>query len=190
MISAILLAAGQSKRMNGENKLTKEIQGIPLIKHSVKNILASSINELIVVLGYQKEIIEKLIDKREKIKFVFNKDFESGMASSIKAGLNHLSNNTEAFFICLGDMPMVNTNIYNQLIKSKNQKNIIIPTYKGQQGNPVLFDNLMKEKVLNISGDIGAKKILELNKDKILNVEINDQSITKGFNTQCDFSSL
>ncbi|MAH54290.1 MAG: nucleotidyltransferase family protein [Pelagibacteraceae bacterium] len=190
MISAILLAAGQSKRMNGENKLTKKIQGIPLIKHSVKNILASSINELIVVLGYQKEIIEKLIDKHEKIKFVFNKDFESGMASSIKAGLNHLSNNTEAFFICLGDMPMVNTDIYNQLIKSRNQKNIIIPTYKGQQGNPVLFDNLMKEKVLNISGDIGAKKILELNKDKILNLEINDQSITKGFNTQGDFSSL
>ena len=85
---------------------------------------------------------------------------------------------------------MVNTDIYNQLVKSRNQKNIIIPTYKGQQGNPVLFDNLMKEKVLNISGDIGAKKILELNKDKILNLEINDQSITKGFNTQCDFSSL
>ena len=48
MISAILLAAGQSKRMKGENKLTKKIQGIPLIKLSVKNILASSINELII----------------------------------------------------------------------------------------------------------------------------------------------
>jgi len=68
MISAILLAAGQSKRMDGENKLTKEIQGVPLIKHSVKNILAASIDELIIVLGYQKEIIEKLIDKNEKIK--------------------------------------------------------------------------------------------------------------------------
>ena len=75
MISAILLAAGQSKRMAGENKLTIKIQGIPLIKHSVKNILASLIDELIVVLGHQKEIIEKLIGKNEKIKFVFNKDF-------------------------------------------------------------------------------------------------------------------
>ena len=63
MISAILLAAGQSKRMTGENKLTKEIKGSPLIKHSIKNILASSIDELIIVLGYQKEIVEKLIDK-------------------------------------------------------------------------------------------------------------------------------
>ena len=190
MISAILLAAGQSKRMNGENKLTKKIQGTPLIKRSVQNILASSIDELIVVLGYQKEIIEKLIDKNKKIKFVFNKDFESGMASSIKVGLNHLSKNTEYFFICLGDMPMVNSDIYNQLIKSRNQKNIIVPTYNGQQGNPVLFDKSMKETAMHITGDVGAKKILELNKDKILNLEIYDQSITKGFNTQGDFSSL
>ena len=187
MISAILLTAGQSKRMNGENKLTKEIQGTPLIKHSVKNILASSIDELIVVLGHQKETIEKLINKNEKIKFVFNKDFESGIASSIKTGLNNLSEKTEAFFICLGDMPMVNLNIYNQLIKSINKKEIIVPTYKGQQGNPVLFAKSMKEKIINISGDVGAKKILELNKDKILNLEINDQCVTKDFNTQDSF---
>ena len=190
MISAILLAAGQSKRMVGENKLVKKIQGIPLIKHSVKNILASSVDELIIVLGYQKEIIEKLIDKNNKIKCVFNKDFESGMASSIKIGIDNLSDKTEAFFICLGDMPMVNHDIYNQLIKSKDNKEIIVPTYKEQQGNPVLFDKSMKETVMNITGDVGAKKILELNKDKILKLEINDQSIVKGFNTQDDFSSL
>ena len=190
MISAILLAAGQSKRMNGENKLAKEIQGIPLIKLSVKNILASSINELIIVLGHQREIIEKLIDKNEKIKFIFNKDFESGMASSIKTGLDNLSEKTESFFICLGDMPMVSHDIYDQLIKSKDNKEIIVPTYKRQQGNPVLFNKSMKEKIMSITGDVGAKKILELNKDKILNLEINDQSISKGFNTQGDFNSL
>ena len=85
---------------------------------------------------------------------------------------------------------MVNSNIYNQLIKSRNQKDIIVPTYKGQQGNPVLFDKLMKEKVIDVSGDVGAKKILERNKDKIFNLEINDQSITKGLNTQGDFNAL
>ena len=190
MISAILLAAGQSKRMNGENKLSKEIQGIPLIKHSVKNILASSIDELIIILGYQKDIIEKLIDKNEKIKIIFNKDFESGMASSIKTGLDNLSEKSEAFFICLGDMPMVSHDIYNQLIKSKDNKEIIVPTYKGEQGNPVLFDKSMKEKIMSTTGDVGAKKILELNKDKISNLEINNQSISKSFNTQGDFSSL
>jgi len=189
MISAILLAAGQSKRMDGKNKLTKEIHGVPLIKHSVRNILASSIDELIIVLGHQKEIVKKLVDNNEKIKCVFNKEFESGMASSIKTGLNNLSKKTEAFFICLGDMPMVNHNIYDQLIKSRNQKDILVPTYKGRQGNPVLFDKLMKEKIMNITGDVGAKTILELNKDKILNIETNDQSITKNFNTLDNFGS-
>ena len=108
MISAILLAAGRSKRMAGVNKLTKEIQGIPLIKHSINNIILSSVNEIIIVLGYQKEIIEKLIDKNKKIKIVHNKNFDSGMASSIKLGLNNLSESTESFFICLGDATFLN----------------------------------------------------------------------------------
>ena len=109
MISAILLAAGQSKRMNGENKLTKKIEGQPLIKHSIINILESSVDELIIVTGYQNEILEKIIDKNKKIKIVFNYQFKSGMSSSIKTGIKNLSENTKAFFICLGDMPMVNS---------------------------------------------------------------------------------
>jgi len=188
MISAILLAAGQSKRMIDENKLTKELQGIPLIKHSVKNILDSSVDELIIILGHQKETLEKLIDKNEKIKIFFNKDFESGMASSIRSGINHLSKKTEAFFICLADMPMVNKNIYNQLIKSKNKKNILVPTYNKEQGNPVLFPISMKSTIMSVKGDKGAKKILEQNKNKILKVEIDDINITNDFNTKSDFN--
>jgi molybdenum cofactor cytidylyltransferase len=198
MISAILLAAGQSKRMDGENKLTKEIQGTPLIKHSVKNILASSIDELIVVLGHQKEIIEKLIDKNEKLKFVFNKDFESGMASSIKTGLNNLSEKTESFFICLGDMPMVNQNIYNKMIKTKLnynkklkpnfKKEIFIPTYEKKNGNPVLFTKHMKEKIMQISGDDGAKELIEIYKSKALHIPVKNRGITLDFDIQEDFN--
>jgi len=189
MISAILLAAGQSKRMKGENKLTKEIQGMPLIKHSVKNILASSVDELIIVLGYQNKIIEKIIDKHQKIKIFFNKDFESGMASSIKVGINNLSKKTESFFICLGDMPMINKKIYNHLISYKNKKDIIVPTYNNIQGNPVLFSKLIKPDIMSIDGDAGAKKILEKNENKIMKIKIDDACITKDFNTKNDFSS-
>ena len=188
MISAILLAAGQSKRMNGENKLVKNYKKSPLIKHSVNNILESNIEKLIIVLGYQKEIVEKVVDENKKIKFIFNDYFESGLASSIKTGLNELTDETEFFFICLGDMPLVNKNIYNFLIKSKNNKKIIIPTYKGQQGNPILFSYSMKKEIMSISGDVGAKKILESNKDKTLYLEINDQCISKDFNTKTDFN--
>jgi molybdenum cofactor cytidylyltransferase len=189
MISAILLAAGQSKRMKDENKLLKKIRGIPLIKHSIKNILDTLINELIIVTGHQKEVIEKIIDKNEKIKFVHNKDFESGMASSIKTGLNNLSKNSEFFFICLGDMPYVNKNIYEKLIEARKKNEIVVPIYKKLQGNPVLFSIRMKEKIMNIQQDSGAKKILELNKGKIFSVEINDFNTSKNFNTKDDFIS-
>ena len=64
-------------------------------------------------------------------------------------------------------MPKVNFSIYNQLIKIRNKKDIIVPNYKNQQGNPVLFNNSMKKEIMNIKGDVGAKKILELNKTKI-----------------------
>ena len=192
MISAILLAAGQSKRMNGENKLTKEIQGAPLIKHSVKSILASSIDELIVVLGHQKETIEKLINKNEKIKFVFNKDFESGIASSIKIGLDNLSKQTEAFFICLGDMPNVNKEIYNQLINasfSNKDKEIFVPYYQERQANPILFSKKMKDEIQKIEGDFGAKKIIADNEKKVFKLSTQDKGVITDFNKINDFET-
>ena len=189
MISAILLAAGQSKRMNGENKLIKKFQGVPLISHSVKNILDTSIiNELIVVVGHQKEIIKESIDdNNRKIKFVFNKDFKSGIASSIKTGIINLSAKTEFFFICLGDMPLIKSNVYNQLIKCKDAKKIIAPFYKGQQGNPVLFSISLKNEIMSIKGDIGSKEIIKINNDKLLKVEMDEKSITKDLNTLASF---
>tara|TARA_B100000579_G_scaffold317097_1_gene266653 strand:- start:3321 stop:3923 length:603 start_codon:yes stop_codon:yes gene_type:complete len=189
MISAILLAAGQSKRMNGENKLAKELEGTPLIKHSIINILNSSIKELVVVLGHQKEIIEKLIDKNQKTKIVFNRNFKDGMASSIKIGINSLSKNTKAFFISLGDMPKVDKDIYDKLIISRNTKKIVVPTFNGIQGNPVLFDISMKNKIMNLNGDTGAKKIIELNKNDTLYIETNNLGVSKDFNTKENFNS-
>ena len=198
MISAILLTAGQSKRMNGENKLTKEIQGAPLIKHSVKSILASSIDELIVVLGHQKETIEKLIDKNKKIKFVYNKNYKNGISSSIQTGLRIISKKMEAFFICLGDMPDVNQNIYNKMIKTKLnynkklkpnfKKEIFIPTYEKKNGNPVLFTKHMKEKIMQISGDDGAKELIEIYKSKALHIPVKNRGITLDFDIQEDFN--
>ena len=176
MISSILLAAGESKRMKGENKLTKTIKDIPLIKYTIKNILGSAVDEIIVVLGHEKEELKTIIEKNKKIKLVFNENFKSGIASSIKVGLKNISNKADAFFICLGDMPDVNQNIYNKLIKARNSYNkklkpifkreIIIPSYEGQDGNPILFSKFMKKKLMNLKEDLGPKEIIELNKKK------------------------
>ena len=190
MISSILLAAGQSKRMLGENKLIKDVKGIPLIKYALNNILKSNVNEIIIILGYQNETIEKLIDKTSRVKFVFNSNYKEGISSSIKKGIKNLSEKNEAFFISLGDMPSINYNTYNQLIKYSKDKKVIVPLFKGQKGNPVLFPKSFEKKLLSIEGDSGAKKMLEINKKKVLNLEIDDPGIIKDLDVPSDFNSL
>jgi molybdenum cofactor cytidylyltransferase len=200
MISAIMLAAGLSSRMNGENKLTKQINGIPLINHSLKNILGSSVNEIIVVVGYEKNILKKIIVENKKIKIIYNKDYKNGIASSIKIGIKNISKKTEAFFISLGDMPNVNQNVYNKLIKARNKynkklkvqhkKEIIIPTHKGKNGNPILFSKYMKNKIMKIEGDAGAKSLIELNMNKILKIPFKNDGIVLDFDKPEDFNSL
>jgi len=200
MISSILLAAGQSLRMKGENKLIKEIDGAPIIKYAVKNLLSSTVNEIIIVLGYEENLIKKIVGANKKIKFVYNKNFKEGIASSIKIGLDNISIKSEAFFISLGDMPNVNQNIYNKLIKSKlkynkklntkHRKEIIIPTFEGKNGNPVLFSKYIKHKMMLINNDLDAHKIIQLNKEKILNVPFDNDGILLDFNTVENFNAL
>ena len=192
MISAILLAAGESKRMVDENKLIKKYKSIPLIKHAVSNVLNSPIDELIIVLGYQKKSIEKIIGENKKIKFIANPNFESGIASSIKKGLDSLSKETEAFFICLGDMPNVNKEIYNQLINasfSNKDKEIFVPYYQERQANPILFSKKMKGEIHKIEGDFGAKKIIADNEKKVFKLSTQDKGVITDFNKINDFET-
>ena len=192
MISAILLAAGESKRMVDENKLIKKYKSIPLIKHAVSNVLNSPIDELIIVLGYQKKAIEKIIEENKKIKFIANPNFESGIASSIKKGLNSLSKETEAFFICLGDMPNVNKEIYNQLINASfgnKDKEIFVPYYQERQANPILFLKKMKDEIQKIEGDFGAKKIIADNEKKVFKLSTQDKGVITDFNKINDFET-
>ena len=87
MIKAILLAAGQSKRVKSENKLIKLYKKVPLINHSLKVLQKSKVNKIVIVLGHQNQEVKKIIKKNKKNIFIFNKDYKKGMASSIKVGL-------------------------------------------------------------------------------------------------------
>ena len=169
MISAILLAAGQSKRFGNNNKLITKYKNKNLIQLSLTNIINSNIDNVIVVLGHDQDLIKNKINKNRKIKFVINKKFRSGMASSIKSGLKKINIKTKGFFVCLGDMPKVNKNIYNKIIKSFIKHNrIIVPYFNNKRGNPVIFPIKYKKKFFKLKGDNGAKKLIKNNCQKII----------------------
>ena len=140
----------------------------------------------------QKKSIEKIIGENKKIKFIANPNFESGIASSIKKGLDSLSKETEAFFICLGDMPNVNKEIYNQLINASfgnKDKEIFVPYYQERQANPILFSKKMKDEIQKIEGDFGAKKIIADNEKKVFKLSTQDKGVITDFNNITDFES-
>ena len=132
MISAILLAAGKSKRLKGENKLIKNFKGKPLINHILSSLIKSKVNKIFIVAGYQNQKIKKIALKSKKITFVINSQYLKGISTSIKCGLKKISKKNIGFLIAHADMPLVSKTILNTLcsaLKSKN-KEIFIPVYK------------------------------------------------------------
>ena len=126
MIKAILLAAGQSKRLKSENKLIKLYRKEHLINYSLKSLLKSKVNKVIIVLGYQRNKIKKIIKKNKKNIFVYNKDFSKGMASSIKVGLKKVSIKDKGFIIAQSDMPFMKSSDINKICYSiKSQKSLV-----------------------------------------------------------------
>ena len=190
MFSAILLAAGQSKRMNGDNKLIKKYNKKYLINHIIGTLIKSKVNKIIVVLGFQKSKVRKVTVKNKKINLIFNKNYKSGMASSIKVGLRRISKRSIGFLIVQADMPLISKKIINSLcyaVRNSN-KEIVAPIYKRNMGNPIGFKRSMTRILNKTSGDSGAKKIILRNKKKLGLIKVNSKSIFKDFNTKRDFS--
>ena len=189
MISVIVLAAGQSKRMGGDNKLIKKYNKKYLINHIIGTLIKSKVNKIIVVLGFQKSKVRKITVKNKKINFVFNKNYKSGMASSIKTGLKRISKRSIGFLIVQADMPLISKKIINSLCYAieNNNKEIVAPIYKRKMGNPIGFKRSMTRILNKTSGDSGAKKIILRNKKKLGLIKVNSKSIFKDFNTKKDF---
>ena len=191
MISAILLAAGQSKRLRGENKLTKLFKGKPLINNILFSLIKSKVNKIIIVLGFEHLKIKTKLLKSKKINFAINKNYKKGMSSSIKTGLKKLPKNNKGFLIVLGDMPNITKTTINKICLSitRSDKEIILPKFKNRTGNPIGFKQSMIKNIYKIKGDRGAKNIIKKNNKKIKFLNINSKSILTNLNTKRDFSN-
>ena len=189
MISAIVLAAGQSKRMGGDNKLTKKYNKKYLINHILDTLVKSKIEKIIVVLGFQSSKVRRTIVINKKINFIFNKNYKSGIASSIKTGLKRISKKNIGFLIVQADMPLISKKIIDSLYYAikNNSKEIVAPIYKRNMGNPIGFKRSMTRILNKTIGDSGAKKMIKRNKKNLGLIRVNSKSIFKDFNTQRDF---
>jgi molybdenum cofactor cytidylyltransferase len=185
-VTAIILAAGQSRRMGAENKLLMKFNDQPMIKHVAITLNESCLDEIIVVTGFESEQIKHVLNDHE-VKFVDNPNYEQGLSTSLIAGLRSVDKLTDAVIICLGDMPMVTSEGIKQLINEFEpdaSKEICVPIYQGKRGNPILWSRRFINEMLQLEGDVGAKHLLFKYDDVVHEVPMQDSGVLLDFDTR------
>ncbi|NQT31190.1 MAG: molybdenum cofactor cytidylyltransferase [Deltaproteobacteria bacterium] len=189
MLSAILLAAGESKRM-GEPKQLMPLGKHTLLEQAIDNLLNSSVDETIVVVGHKAEEITRAIATKP-VKIMFNPNYRQGMSTSIVAGLILVDPQSQAVMLALGDQPLVESQTINQLIDAFNShdKGIAVPTHRGKRGNPIIFNIKYKAKLLELEGDIGGREIIRQHPGDVLEVAVDSESVISDIDTKDDYKS-
>lgn len=184
MIPAIVLAAGQATRF-GRCKQLMPLAGKPLLQHVLDNLRASQADEVVVVLGaHATEIRNGVRFDRERI--VLNPDFAQGMSTSIQAGLRSLPEAAEAAMIVLADQPFVQPSTFDALIDGYRQSRapVVLPTYNGQRGNPVIIDRALFAEMMSIRGDIGFRSLF--GEHAMMTVPVDDHGVVTDVDTPAD----
>ena len=177
MISAIVLAAGQSKRMGRAKQLLPFGSGT-ILETVIKSLAESKVDEIILVLGYRAEEIRESLSYTPA-KTVINPSYQEGMSSSIICGMNAVDENADAVMIVLGDQPLIGTDVIDMLVKKyrDGDRGIVVPLYKKRRGNPVIFDIKYKDKLSALHGDIGGREIVASDSEDVLEVNIESEAV-------------
>ncbi len=187
MISAIILAAGQSKRM-GRTKQLLRFEDKTLVGHVVDNVLASRVAETIVVIGHEASAVQAVL-KNSPVKLVLNENYREGMSTSIRAAMEQVSPAAQGVLIVLGDQPGVTGEVIDHVISSFNEGkgSIIVPVYKGRRGNPVLFDIKYRSELMKLSGDVGAREVMAAHPDSVYEAKAGSEGILEDIDTEQDY---
>ena len=190
MIKAILLAAGQSKRLKSENKLIKLYKKKPLINHSLNALHKSKVNKIIVVLGHQKKELQKIIKKNNKNIFTYNKEYKKGIAFSIKAGLRKVNKKDKGFIIVQSDMPFIKTSDINKIYNSISKRRYLVHAlkFKNKIGNPIGFDSSVLTKFKRMKGDVGAKFMVKRLNNSTNFIKVLSKKVFKDLDLRKDFN--
>lgn len=176
-VYAIVLAAGKSSRM-GANKLLADVNGEPMIRHTVSAV-AQGADQTLVVTGRDKHEIERALAGLS-VSFVHNPDFAEGLSTSLRRGVEAVSLAADAVVIALGDMPLVTPETVRRLIAAYNpveHRSICVPVYRGERGNPVLWGRQHFAALAGLEGDKGARVLFRTHSEEIVEVEILDESV-------------
>ena len=192
--AGIILAAGAATRF-GQPKQLLRVKDKYLIERVLDAALNSRLSRIVLVLGCaHQKILQALAEKTQhsKLHIEVNPHYKKGQSHSLKIGLSTLKDDFPAVIFLLGDQPMLNSATINTLLERfwSADKDICVPTYRGQRKNPAIFSRRFYSHLMGIKGDTGARQLIDDNPDQVLTIEIDDPLCFLDIDTQQDFENL
>jgi molybdenum cofactor cytidylyltransferase len=184
-VAAVVLAAGASRRF-GQPKLILPVLGTTIIERVLNAVMATSVDEVVVVLGHSAAQIAERIPAG--CKTVLNEAWKTGISSSIRAGLEAIDGSdgpspgrgrVEALLFVLADQPQVKSEEIERVLQAYygSMKPIVVPVYHGQRGTPALFDRSLFSALKNLRGDVGGRQLIGRFADRMLAVEMQSSDM-------------
>lgn len=175
----------------GQFKQLLRLNNKSFVEHCVESLLASRVAEVIIVTGH-RELEVRLAVGNRPVRFAHNTDYRSGMASSIKCGVQSLSEHTRAFVLALVDQPQIGAEEIDRVIEvyEKTRAIIVIPTYHGKNGHPILLDVSLKEEILTLDPEQGLRQLVHAHLDEVSKVEVSNPAILEDFDVPEDYDRI
>ena len=189
--AAVILAAGRSTRM-GKPKQLLRFKGQTMLEHAISAALGAGITTPVVVIGAYADSLLEEVQLLRYCKVLRNDDFAEGQSTSLRAGTSFLSGKYDAAIFMLADQPLVDSalvlNLSNEF--SRVKPDVLYPVYQGRRGNPVIIGANLFPRLINISGDEGARSLFTDQSLKIHAHEVDNEAVVTDIDTWQDYTSL
>ena len=162
-IGAVLLAAGEGRRMGGVAKPLIRLQGVPLINRHLVALSGAGVDEVVVVTGHARDAIEEQM-RSFPVTLAHNEAHAEGQEGSVRVGLAALNGNFDAVFVVPSDQPLIAAGDLTELIgvfKKRRAGHIVVPFVAGQRGNPILLDEVAHAQILASDTNLGCRHLID-----------------------------
>ena len=208
-LTAIVLAAGLSRRMGNDNKLLLPFGQSTILATTLTNILSAKIGQILVVVGHEAQKVQAILvadlkndplsindQNASKMTILTNHHYEKGMTTTIQTGVEAADKDSVGYMICLSDMPFITPSEYtflkNEFLKilETNKQAIIQPIFKEKRGNPTIFSSFYKKHILELTYTEGCKPIVQAHAAHVYAVEMPTDSVLRDIDFREDYQAM
>lgn len=189
--AAILLAAGESRRMGAVNKLALPIDGVPLLRRSALRLLDIGLTETVVVSGYRRQTTHDLL-RGVPVELVHNHQYRDGQMTSVHCGLDALRRDCDGVLVCLADQPLLESGDLGRILAAfaTRPDAILVPTFEGRRGNPIVLPHAQRDAILAGKANLGCRRLIDKHPELVHAVEMENDHCVFDLDTPAAYLQL